>query len=176
MKKRNPRLITLFVLLLTIAMMFAGCGGGSDTPAETPEENTPVEEPAEEPVAQPAEEPAQDASQEENAADSHATLEDFVNSDDEVKASIDELNDSEEGMVVEIKGNVVVYTYTFTEYIEPDAAEDMREQFATSIEEVAPTFEGVAQGLEEESGIDGISVRVIYLNTDGTEIYSHDFE
>ena len=43
------------------------------------------------------------------------------------------------------------------------------------MESVSSTFENIGTTLEEETEIDGITVRVTYLNGDGSEIYSQDF-
>ena len=43
-------------------------------------------------------------------------------------------------------------------------------------EENASTFEDIADTLESEVGLSGVHVRLVYLNGDGSEIYTHDFE
>lgn len=43
-------------------------------------------------------------------------------------------------------------------------------------EENASTFEDIADTLESEVGLSGVHVRLVYLNGDGSEIYTHDFK
>ena len=76
-------------------------------------------------------------------------------------------------------GNALVYEYQFTdEYDLSDEAEKQSVQDALKegCEENASTFEDIADTLESEVGLSGVHVRLVYLNGDGSEIYTHDFE
>lgn len=133
MKTLKKTLVVSIVMsmLLAMALMFSGCGGGDET------------------------------------------LEDFVNSNTEAKEQIDSL--STNGMTIDISGNTLTYTYAYTQTFEPDMAELMGDQLEEAMSSMDSTFESVADTLEEESGIDDITVRVVYEDAAGTELYSEDF-
>lgn len=118
-------------MLLAMALMFSGCGGGDET------------------------------------------LEDFVNSNTEAKEQIDSL--STNGMTIDISGNTLTYTYAYSQTFEPDMAELMGDQLEEAMSSMDSTFESVADTLEEESGIEGITVKVVYEDAAGTELYSEEF-
>ncbi|MGN0658710.1 MAG: DUF4854 domain-containing protein [Emergencia sp.] len=107
-----------------------------------------------------------------------STLEEYINSDADAKEAIESMNSStdEGGMTVEVKGNSIIYTYQFADTIEADLLDDVKAQFEQYMESAGSTFENIASTMEEESGIDGITVKVIYLNGDGSEIYSKEYE
>lgn len=76
-------------------------------------------------------------------------------------------------------GNALVYEYQFTD--EYDLSDDATKQsvqdaLKEGCEENASTFEDIADTLESEVGLSGVHVRLVYLNGDGSEIYTHDFE
>lgn len=111
-----------------------------------------------------------------------ATLADYL-ADPDVKASIDaEIeNQTDDNMTIKVyaDGNALVYEYQFTdEYDLSDEAEKQSVQDALKegCEENASTFEDIADTLESEVGLSGVHVRLVYLNGDGSEIYTHDFE
>ena len=133
MKTLKKTLVVSIVMsmLLAMALMFSGCGGGDET------------------------------------------LEDFVNSNTEAKEQIDSL--STNGMTIDISGNTLTYTYAYTQTFEPDMAELMGDQLEEAMSSMDSTFESVADTLEEESGIEGITVKVVYEDAAGTELYSEEF-
>lgn len=111
-----------------------------------------------------------------------ASLADYL-ADPDVKASIDaEIeNQTDDSMTIKVyaDGNALVYEYQFTdEYDLSDEAEKQSVQDALKegCEENASTFENIADTLESEVGLSGVHVRLVYLNGDGSEIYTHDFE
>lgn len=133
MKTLKKTLVVSIVMsmLLAMALMFSGCGGGDET------------------------------------------LEDFVNSNTEAKEQIDSL--STNGMTIDISGNTLTYTYAYSQTFEPDMAELMGDQLEEAMSSMDSTFESVADTLEEESGIEGITVKVVYEDAAGTELYSEEF-
>lgn len=111
-----------------------------------------------------------------------ATLADYL-ADPDVKASIDaEIeNQTDDSMTIKVyaDGNALVYEYQFTD--EYDLSDDATKQsvqdaLKEGCEENASTFEDIANTLESEVGLSGVHVRLVYLNGDGSEIYTHDFE
>lgn len=104
-----------------------------------------------------------------------STLEEYVAQDSDLQEQLDSLADSQEGMAVEIKDNQIIYTYTYPQQIDEDVLDDVKAQFESAMESTASTFEGIASSCEEETGISGITVKVVYLNNDGSEIYSSEY-
>lgn len=111
-----------------------------------------------------------------------ATLADYL-ADPDVKASIDaEIeNQTDDSMTIKVyaDGNALVYEYQFTD--EYDLSDDATKQsvqdaLKEGCEENASTFEDIADTIESEVGLSGVHVRLVYLNGDGSEIYTHDFE
>lgn len=101
------------------------------------------------------------------------TLEEYVNSDEEAKASIESMSTS--GMTIDITGNTLTYTYTYPQTYDAATIEAMEEQIESAMDSMESTFESIGDTLEEESGIDDITVKVIYEDGAGTVIFSEDY-
>ena len=101
----------------------------------------------------------------------------------DVKASIDaEIeNQTDDSMTIKVyaDGNALVYEYQFTDEYDlsdEDIKQSVLDALKECCEENASTFEDIADTLESEVGLSGVHVRLVYLNGDGSEIYTHDFE
>ena len=101
------------------------------------------------------------------------TLEEYINSDSEAQETIDSL--SSDGMNVDVKGNVVTFTYTYDQTFDEDTIAAMKPEMESAMNSMESTFTGVASDLEEGSGITGVTVKVIYKDSAGTEIYSNEY-
>lgn len=105
------------------------------------------------------------------------TLESIVNSDEEVAETIQSSADSS-GVVVDVKENTITYTCDIssfdgvTEEIVSDEA--FAASFQTSLEAQKDTFVGVCKTLEEDTGIKGVVVKVVYTYGD-KEVASASF-
>lgn len=111
-----------------------------------------------------------------------ASLADYL-ADPDVKASIDaEIeNQTDDSMTIKVyaDGNALVYEYQFTDEYDlsdEDIKQSVLDALKEGCEENASTFEDIADTLESEVGLSGVHVRLVYLNGDGSEIYTHDFE
>lgn len=111
-----------------------------------------------------------------------ATLADYL-ADPDVKASIDaEIeNQTDDSMTIKVyaDGNALVYEYQFTDEYDlsdEDMKQSLQDALKEGCEENASTFEDIADTIESEVGLSGVHVRLVYLNGDGSEIYTHDFE
>lgn len=102
-----------------------------------------------------------------------STLEEWIGSNSEAQATLDEM--STEELDVTVEGNNLVYTYTYAQVIDSSLVDAVSQQLDETITNSSSTFTNVADTLEEESGIDGITVQVIYLNGDGTELLNKTF-
>ncbi len=102
------------------------------------------------------------------------TLEEYINNDAEAQEEIDALAESS-GMEISIKGNTLTYVYSYDQTFDEAMIEQMASQFESTMESMASTFEGVATTLEEETGIEDITVKVLYQDSAETEIYSVEY-
>lgn len=105
---------------------------------------------------------------------SPTTLEEYVNSDSEAQEMIDSMSSS--GMTIDITDNTLTYTYTYDQTFDDDIISQMAPEMEKTMNSMSSTFEGVAQTLEEGSEIEGITVKVVYVDAAGTEIYSAEYQ
>ena len=85
------------------------------------------------------------------------------------------MSSSTEGLEVAVEDNTIIYTYTYDNTLDSSMIESVSEQLEKTIDSSESTFRSMADSLEEESGIDGITIRVIYLNNDGTELVNKEY-
>lgn len=102
------------------------------------------------------------------------TLESYIASDEEAKAEIEEMAEAND-LAISIVGNELTYTYKYDETFDADLAEMLAGELENAMGSMNSTFSGIAADLEEETGISGITVVVIYQNGDGSELYSETF-
>ena len=103
-----------------------------------------------------------------------ATLEEYMNKDGEVQQSIESMGESS-NMDISVEGNTITYTYKYAQTYDSSVIPSMAKTMESTMNNMSSTFEKVAENLEEQTEIDDITVRVVYLNGDGTEIYSQNF-
>ncbi|MDO4485858.1 MAG: DUF4854 domain-containing protein [Bacillota bacterium] len=104
-----------------------------------------------------------------------STLEEYINSDSEAKETIESMSSEESGLNVTVEDNAIVYTYTYGDTLDSSLLDTVATEIEKTIDSSASTFTTMVDALEEESGIDGITVKVVYLNGDGTEIFSKEY-
>lgn len=102
------------------------------------------------------------------------TLETYIASDEEAKAEIEDMAEAN-GLDISIVGNELTYTYKYDQTFDEDTAAMISEQLESAMSSMDSTFSGIASDLEEEAGISGITVVVIYQNGDGSELYSETY-
>lgn len=102
------------------------------------------------------------------------TLEEYISSDAEVQEEIDALAESS-GMEISVEGNTLTYVYSYDQTFDEAMIEQMAAQFESTMESMASTFEGIATTLEEETGIEDITVKVLYQDSAEAEIYSVEY-
>lgn len=133
MKKRTLLTGLLIISMLTVIVIFTGCGGGS------PE-----------------------------------TLEEYVNNNAEAQEELEALNESS-GMKASVKNNTITCVYTYDQTFDEAMIEQMAAQFESTMESMASTFEKVASNWEEKTGIEDITVKILYQDSAETEIYSVEY-
>lgn len=76
------------------------------------------------------------------------------------------------------EGNVLIYDYTYADAIEFTDECQRRAWYNTFIDELEPgrdQFESIAADLDESLNLEGITVRLVYRNADGTELMTYDY-
>lgn len=103
-----------------------------------------------------------------------ATVEDFVKSDavqSQLKTMKESLGDT---MDIDVtgEGNTLVYTFKFPEGTDTTG---LGESLEAAMETQVSTFEQIASSLKDAVKVDNPTVKVVYAEHDGTEIYSREF-
>jgi transcriptional regulator with PAS, ATPase and Fis domain len=97
------------------------------------------------------------------------TLEEFVNSNEDSMKDIQKTAD-ESGLKVDIKGNEVTYSYDISDYDgmteEIAKGDQMKKALEDALNDASDTFTGLCGDLEEESGIEGVTIKVNYTYKD----------
>ena len=98
-----------------------------------------------------------------------------------LRNTVQSLTHSAERRILNEKSELaaLVYEYQFTDEYDlsdEDIKQSVLDALKEGCEENASTFEDIADTLESEVGLSGVHVRLVYLNGDGSEIYTHDFE
>lgn len=106
-----------------------------------------------------------------------STLEDYINENTEAKASLESLSSKNAAgdVTVDVKDNTIIYKFKLGQTVEGEMVKQMKDALDQYMKGVESTFENIASTFEEQSEIKGITVRVIYLNGDDSELYSKDF-
>lgn len=100
--------------------------------------------------------------------------------DAEVAASMaeNEMMDAYANAEARAEGNVLIYDYTYANtvtWVDESERRMWNNTFLEELESGRSQFEDVASSLSEELGIEGITVRLVYRNPDGTELMSYDY-
>ena len=103
-----------------------------------------------------------------------ATLEDYINSDSEAQEMIDSMG-STSGMSIDVTDNTLTYTYAYDQTFDDATKELMSTELENAMSSMGSTFESLVDTLEEGSEISGITVRVVYTDAEGTELYSAEY-
>lgn len=106
------------------------------------------------------------------------TLEEYIDSNDEAKEMIDSYSSSSSdgsGMSVDVTDNTITYTYKYSQTFDDDVLEQMKTQLESAMESSSSSFSSIGDTLEEESGLENIVVRVVYLDGNDTEIFSAEY-
>ncbi|MBQ3281102.1 MAG: DUF4854 domain-containing protein [Eubacterium sp.] len=100
---------------------------------------------------------------EEFLADSENGLEELA----EINQSLS--NENMEGRI-EVKENAITMTMTLTQSIDKKYFDKMESALDDMIAKQGSSFSDAVDDLEKESGISGITMEIVLLNADGTEI------
>ena len=166
MKKK----ILAMALSLTLAFSLAACG--------SPEVSGPVDR---EPVTAANDKTSEESSAEESSEDNSSALADFYNGNDRktLEESINTMFASS-GMTFTLsieEPDTIIYTYQYTaDALSNDSNRDaIAEALRLSLDQEYTTFVDEIQNYRDVYGIPLNILRVTYLDSDGTTMYSVDF-
>ena len=103
---------------------------------------------------------------------SYATLEDYINSDSNVKQQV-ESTANNSNMTIEVKGNTLIYTYDVANMnVDKDTAlsSEMKTNLESSLDQMSSTFSSLCKQLESATKLDGVSIVVKYVH--GSDVIS----
>ena len=103
---------------------------------------------------------------------SPATLEEYVNSNEELAQEIESYSTS--GMTIDISGNTLNFTYKYDQTFDESTAALMTTELEKAMSSMDSTFESVRDMLIEETGFSDIVVKIVY--TDGSDAVLYEKE
>lgn len=105
---------------------------------------------------------------------SPSTIQEYIESNDEAQQQIEDTEKSS-GCDIDIKGNAITVTYTYDETYSKDEVKTIKKQMEKLVPDIADSLEDSISDIKEESGIEDITMTIVFLNGDGSEIYSKEF-
>ena len=132
--KKVITLVAAIMLLVTITLALAGCGGTK-------------------------------------------TLEEYVNSDSDVQQELSDLESSlGNGGSITVKENNIELIYKYDQTFDEATATAMKPQLEQAMNSMESQFQGMIDDLKEESGIEDVSMTIVYQDANGTELYSNTYQ
>ena len=185
MNKRGMKYLTC-TLLTALMLSISACSGGNgqastqaqtesvetDAP-ETKQTETATDAPETETPEETSEESSDDT---QSGTAAFASMEEFANSDmiqSELDAQLEQLEAA--GLTMEItgEGNKLINTYFYKDMV---ADESLAASLEAGLESQKSTFEYVASTLEAAVAVENPVVVVRYVDSEGTEIISKEFQ
>ena len=127
---------------------------------------------AEEGGSEAAEEPA---TEETPAATADGkTLEQAVSENSVIQQGIEQVA-STAGLEVEVEDNLLSFIYRYSSEYDDNTIAAMAPAIGQSLESSKATFVNMVQELEKSTGVEGITLRILYVDSKGKEIYTADY-
>lgn len=102
------------------------------------------------------------------------TLEDIVKEDENVKQQIESM--AVGGLEAAIQDNQVIYTYTYEQTFDKDSLEAIKPEIEKIMSSTDDIYESVIEKLKEATGIEEVSIKIVYNNGDGNPIYENQYK
>lgn len=105
------------------------------------------------------------------------TLEEYVNSDSDVQQELSDLESSlgNSGSIT-VKENNIELIYKYDQTFDEATATAMKPQLEQAMNSMESQFQGMIDDLKEDSGIDDVSMTIVYQDANGTELYSNTYQ
>lgn len=105
------------------------------------------------------------------------TLEEYVNSDSDVQQELSDLESSlGNGGSITVKENNIELIYKYDQTFDEATATAMKPQLEQAMNSMESEFQGMIDDLKEDSGIDDVSMNIVYQDANGTELYSNTYQ
>lgn len=105
------------------------------------------------------------------------TLEEYVNSDFDVQQELSDLESSlGNGGSITVKENNIELIYKYDQTFDEATATAMKPQLEQAMNSMESQFQGMIDDLKEDSGIDDVSMTIVYQDANGTELYSNTYQ
>lgn len=105
------------------------------------------------------------------------TLEEYVNSDSDVQQELSDLESSlGNGGSINVKENNIELIYKYDQTFDEATATAMKPQLEQAMNSMESQFQGMIDDLKEDSGIDDVSMTIVYQDANGTELYSNTYQ
>ena len=105
------------------------------------------------------------------------TLEEYVNSDSDVQQELSDLESSlGNGGSITVKENNIDLIYKYDQTFDEATATAMKPQLEQAMNSMESQFQGMIDDLKEDSGIDDVSMTIVYQDANGTELYSNTYQ
>lgn len=105
------------------------------------------------------------------------TLEEYVNSDSDVQQELSDLESSlGNGGSITVKENNIKLIYKYDQTFDEATATAMKPQLEQAMDSMESQFQGMIDDLKEDSGIEDVSMTIVYQDANGTELYSNTYQ
>ena len=105
------------------------------------------------------------------------TLEEYVNSDSDVQQELSDLESSlGNGGSITVKENNIELIYKYDQTFDESTATAMKPQLEQAMNSMESEFQGMIDDLKEDSGIEDVSMTIVYQDANGTELYSNTYQ
>ena len=105
------------------------------------------------------------------------TLEEYVNSDSDIQQELSDLESSlGNGGSITVKENNIELIYKYDQTFDEATATAMKPQLEQAMNSMESQFQGMIDDLKEDSGIDDVSMTIVYQDANGTELYSNTYQ
>ena len=105
------------------------------------------------------------------------TLEEYVNSASDVQQELSDLESSlGNGGSITVKENNIELIYKYDQTFDEATATAMKPQLEQAMNSMESQFQGMIDDLKEDSGIDDVSMTIVYQDANGTELYSNTYQ
>ena len=105
------------------------------------------------------------------------TLEEYVNSDSDVQQELSDLESSlGNGGSITVKENNIELIYKYDQTFDEATATAMKPQLEQAMNSMESQFQGMIDDLKEDSGINDVSMTIVYQDANGTELYSNTYQ
>ena len=105
------------------------------------------------------------------------TLEEYVNSDSDVQQELNDLESSlGNGGSITVKENNIKLVYKYDQTFDEATATAMKPQLEQAMNSMESQFQSMIDDLKEDSGIEDVSMTIVYQDANGTELYSNTYQ